>query len=95
MKTFIETYNEVKDKLSEMVTAENTDTITNLVKGLDEIKDLYEGQEKEVKGLKDKMVDIVRNTTFAKPSQESLEQQEKSLDDIMSDKLGEILAKRK
>ena len=91
---FNEAYDNYKKQLEGMLTADNTDTITNLVKGLDEIKELYEAQEKEVGALKDKLVDIVKNTTF-KTEPKSIEDEEKSLDDIMGDKLNEILAKRK
>ena len=95
MKTFEEMYNDLKGQMEALLTADNTDTVTNLVKGLDNIKERYNAQEEEMKGLKDKMVDLVRNTTFAKEP-ESIETQEpKSIDDLLVEGVNKIIKNRK
>ena len=91
---FNEAYDSYKKQLEGLLNADNTDTITNLVKGLDEIKELYEAQEKEVGALKDKLVDVVKNTTF-KTEPKPIDEPDKSMDEIMADQLNEIIAKRK
>ena len=95
MKKFEELYNNLKSQLEEMLTADNTDTITNLVKGLDEIKEQHNAQEEEMKGLKDKMVDIVRNTTFSKEPPKLDSEEPKSIDDVLQEQLNKIIEKRK
>ena len=93
MKTFNDFYNALKDGLNNLLTADNTEAVTNLVNSLDGIKDLHQSQEEEMTKLKDKMVDIVRNTTFAKQPEDVTE--EKSIDDIMNDELNKIISQRK
>lgn len=93
MKTFNDFYNALKDGLNNLLTADNTEAVTNLVNSLDGIKDLHQSQEEEMTKLKDKMVDIVRNTTFAKQPEDIIE--EKSIDDIMNDELNKIISQRK
>lgn len=94
MKKFEDLYKELNDGLSELLTADNTDTITKLKTSLDNIKDSHESQETEIKGLKDKMVDIVRNTSFKQEPPQIDIDEPKSLDEIMSDELNKILAKQ-
>ena len=93
MKTFNDLYTALKDGLNNLLTADNTEAVTNLVNSLDGIKDLHQSQEEEMTKLKDKMVDIVRNTTFAKQPEDVTE--EKSIDDIMNDELNKIISQRK
>lgn len=93
MKTFNDFYNALKDGLNNLLTADNTEAVTNLVNSLDGIKDLHKSQEEEMTNLKNKMVDIVRNTTFAKQPEDVIE--EKSIDDIMNDELNKIISQRK
>ena len=95
MKTFEEMYNELKGQMEALLTADNTDTVTNLVKGLDNIKERYNAQEEEMKGLKDKMVDIVRNTTFAKEPEGIEEHAPKSIDDLLAEGVNKIIQNRK
>ena len=64
MGKYEESIANLKAKLNSLLTAENTETITKAVSELDELAKIHADDEKEKVSLKDRIVDIVRNTSF-------------------------------
>ena len=88
--------NLLKDKI---LTADNTDVIAELTQELDSLSDEHEKTEKELTSVKDKLVDVVKNTSFKK---EEVDNQDKgetdepmSIDEASDEVLKEILANRR
>lgn len=54
----------LKENLNSLLTAENTDTITKAVSQLEEIEKIHESDNAEKQELKNRIVDIVKNTSF-------------------------------
>ncbi len=88
--------NLLKDKI---LTADNTDVIAELTQELDSLSDEHEKTEKELTSVKDKLVDVVKNTSFKK---EEVEKEDKgetdepmSIDEASDEALKEIFANRK
>lgn len=86
----------LKDKI---LTADNTDIIAEISQELDSLSDEHEKTEKELTSVKDKLVDVVKNTSFKK---EEIDNQDKgetdepmSIDDASEEALNEILANRR
>ena len=88
--------NLLKDKI---LNADNTEIIAELTQELDSLSDEHEKTEKELTSVKDKLVDVVKNTSFKK---EEIDNQDKgetdepmSIDDASEEALNEILANRR
>lgn len=88
--------NLLKDKI---LTADNTEIIAELTQELDSLSDEHEKTEKELTSVKDKLVDVVKNTSFKK---EEVDNQDKgetdepmSIDEASEEALNEILANRR
>lgn len=64
MNKYEELLNSLKDQLKNMVTADNTETITKAVGIIDELGKVHKEALDENSKLKDKIVDIVKGTTF-------------------------------
>ena len=64
MSKFTDTIMKLKDGLKELLTAENTEAITSLDKELDTLVETHETSEKQLQEVKDKLVDVVKNTSF-------------------------------
>lgn len=62
--SFEEYLSSLKKRLESLMTADNTETITSAVKDLDELNKLHGETTNEVSSLKNKIVDIVKGTTF-------------------------------
>ena len=97
--TFKEIINSVKDLLKEHLTADNTEFISKVDKELDNLSTTHEETEKELSSVKDKLVDVVKNTSFKKEdSQEEDVSDTKgamSLDEAIESSLKEIQNQRK
>ena len=86
----------LKDKI---LTADNKDIIAEISKELDSLSDEHDKTETELTSVKDKLVDVVKNTSFKK---EEIDNQDKgetdepmSIDDASEEALNEILANRR
>ena len=65
MEKFNSAYEKLKAFLAESLTAENTDKITALSTELDTMKSEMDKEEKDHRETKNKLVDYVKNTSFA------------------------------
>lgn len=98
MKTYGELVKSLKDNLNSLLTADNTDKITQAVSDLDELTKLNDDKDKEILGLKDRIVEVVKNTSFAdKPKNEDkhLIEEPKDLDKAFEDGLAKIQENRR
>lgn len=95
--TFKEKCQALKGSLKELLTADNTDQITKAVSEIDSMESLYEESEKEKQSLKDKMIDIVKNTSFSEksPSSDKTLLEKKSVDEALKDGLAKIISNDK
>lgn len=87
--------NLLKDKI---LTADNTDVIAELTQELDSLSDEHEKTEKELTSVKDKLVDVVKNTSFKKEEVEKDKgetDEPMSIDEASDEALKEIFANRK
>lgn len=88
----------LKDLLNSLLTADNTDTITRAVSELDELEKIHESDETEKLHLKDRIVDIVKNTSFKeenKVSESKLVEEPKDIDTALSENLAQIIKNRR
>ena len=69
----MELTNKIKEQLKELLTAENTEAITSIVAELDAIEQKHQATIEENGRLKDKIVDVVKGTTFSQPSESNIE----------------------
>ena len=91
MKTYKEIANDIKSSLKNMLTADNTDAITSLDKQIDELIEQHKAQENEIAEVKDKLIDVVKNTSFKTASKDAeIGAQDKSLDEILTEELNKI-----
>lgn len=88
---------EMKESLKTMLNADNVEQITALDKQLDKIDEAVDGKDKEITGLKDKIVDYVKNTSFKSsesPSEQDIGGNNKSIDDILIEEANKIYTSR-
>lgn len=97
MNKFDEKMNNIKEQLKSLLTADNTEQITKAVASLDELSNEYQASVNENSNLKNKIVEIVKGTTFKEQSKEanSLEPEgEVSLDEALKQAEQKILQER-
>ena len=95
MQKINEELNYLRSKLKDMLNADNTEAITDLSKHIDALENEAKAQETKVSELKDKLVDYVKNTSFKGAPEETIEDEHKSLDDILQENLAKIVNNRK
>ena len=95
MTKFEEKYNEFKEFLKGSLTGDNVDFITTLTTHLDELNTEHKSVEQENSSLKDKIVEYVKNTTFKEPPKEETHNEDKSIDEILTESIDDIIANRK
>ena len=82
---------EAKEGLKGLMTPENADVIAGIVAQLDEAEKEHKILQEQNQGLKDKYVNIVSNMTFPEKPKDSIEPQQKTLDEIMADNLKKVM----
>lgn len=94
--TLEESIAKVKESLKKIVTAENTEAVAQVSKDLDEVENLGKKIETDNTSLKDKIVDMVKDSISTKTPKDDVEpEKEKSLDDIMLEEAQKIQNKSK
>lgn len=86
---------EAKNGLKGLMTPENADAIAGIVAQLDLAEQEHKNLEEQNQGLKDKYVNIVSSMTFPEKPQESIEPQQKTIDEIMSENLQKVVNNRR
>ena len=92
-----ETKSQLKGLLNENSSQEQINAITSLDKQLDSLNEVYDQKEKEVNSLKDNLIDMVKNTSFKvdnSSNSDIIDQNPKSMDEILNDELVKITAKK-
>lgn len=96
-KTYQTTLNKIKETLKGLIKADSTtqeiETITALDKDLDELSKTHEETQQEAMAVKDKLVELVKTTSFKSSDVENNsigEQETHSLDDVLADELNKI-----
>lgn len=69
MATFKELIAQYKTLLKENLNDTNLDLITKLDKGLDELSDSHNKTEDDLSTTKDKLIEVVKNTSFKEDSE--------------------------
>ena len=92
--------NNLKDTLKSLLTDENTDIITKAVSQVDELTKIHEEDSNQITHLKDRIVDIVKNTSFKDVSQESTQNQKlvnepKDIETALKENVANIIKNRK
>ena len=82
---------EAKVGLKALMTPENADAIAGIVACLDDAEKENNNLQEQLTGLKDKYVDIVSNMTFPEKPKDSIEPQQKTLDEIINDNLKKVV----
>ena len=88
----------LKETLNSLLTADNTEQITKAVSVIDELEKIHDDDEKEKVALKDRIVDIVRNTSFKDEkggTPEKLVEEPKDLDESIKENVANIIKNRK
>ena len=89
----------LKETLNSLLTADNTEQITKAVSVIDELEKIHDNDEKEKVALKDRIVDIVRNTSFKDDGtggkSEKLTDEPKDLDESIKENVANIIKNRK
>ena len=86
---------QAKASLKALMTPENADAIAGIVAQLDEAEKEHKTLQEQNQGLKDKYVEVVSSMTFPeRPQQESVEPQQKTMDEIMKDNLVKVMEQR-
>ena len=70
MKTFAEILSQLRAEITELTTAENTEKIAGISKGLDTLEDVHKNAEEEAKSAKENLVKYVKEYALKKPSQD-------------------------
>ena len=91
----MEGINKAKEGLKALMTPENADAIAGIVAQLDEAEKEHKNLQEQNQGLKDKYVNIVSSMTFPERPQESVESQQKTMDEIVNDNLQKVIQNRK
>ena len=102
MKDFEKLLNETKVQLKGMLdnnpSQEQINAIADIDKKLDSIGEAFKGKQEEVNSLKDNLIEAVKGTGFKVTGSEhddsGADQNQKSMDEVMSEELDKIIAKR-
>lgn len=89
--------NTLKNSITKESSKEQIEFASNMDKNLDLILEEDKKQDNEITGLKDKLVEVVKGTSFKMKNDEDddpVEGDTKSLDDILKEKLNEIEDKK-
>ena len=95
MAKILDELNNLRSKVKDMVTADNTEAIAELTSHIDTLENEFKEQDKKMSEYKDKIVDIVKSTSFKEKPKDDIIEEHKSLDDIMADNLDKIIKARK
>ena len=97
-KVLGETKSLLKGMLNKESSQEQIDAITSLDKKLDTLNEAYSKKDEENNSLKDKLIDMVKNTSFkvdgASSDETDIGGNQKSMDEIMAEELNKITAKQ-
>ena len=89
----------IKQILKDSLNDQNLDLITKLDKEIDNLSQTHEETEKELSSVKDKLIDVVKNTSFKDENGPKLPQdntdEAMSVDEALEASLKEIEANRK
>ena len=89
----------IKQLLKDSLNDQNLDLITKLDKEIDNLSQTHEETEKELSSVKDKLIDVVKNTSFKDETGPKLPQdnteQVMSVDEALEASLKEIEPNRK
>lgn len=88
----------LKDTLNSLLNADNTETITKAVSELDELEKIHADDEKEKVELKDRIVNLVRNTSFKDEkggTPQKLVEEPKDMDASIKENVANIIKNRK
>lgn len=91
-----ETKSQLKALLNDKSSQEQISAITSLDKCLDNLNEVYNQKEEEVNSLKDNLIDMVKNTSFKvdnSSSDDIVDQNPKSMDEILKEELKKIAKK--
>lgn len=98
---FVKVLSETKIQLKEMLTKESSqdeiNRITEIDKKLDSLNEAFTEKTQENESLKDTLIESVKNTGFkVSPFQnnDDIDQNQKSMDEIMDEELQKVIAKR-
>lgn len=98
-KLMSETKTQLKGMLDSNPSQEQIKVITELDSKLDSINEAFKGKEEEVNSLKDNLIEAVKKTGFKVNGSEhddsGVDQNQKSMDEVMAEELDKIIAKRK
>ena len=101
MIDFKKVLSETKTQLKAMITKESSqeqiNAITSLDTQLDSLNEAFKTKEEEVNSLKDNLIDMVKNTSFkvdGSQSDDSMDGNQKSMEEIMQEELDKITAKQ-
>ena len=94
MNKISEILNQCRNLIKDLVTADNTESIAKVTKSLDEVENEANTMATENTSLKDKIVDMVKNSIVStnEPSQPTQEETPKSLDEIMIEEANKIVS---
>lgn len=99
MGKFQDTITLIKQLLKDSLNDQNLDLITKLDKEIDNLSQTHEETEKELSSVKDKLIDVVKNTSFKDEIGPKLPQDDTdkvmSVDEALETGLQEIIANRK
>ena len=91
----MEGINKAKEGLKGLMTPENADVIAGIVAQLDEAEKEHKNLQEQNQGLKDKYVNIVSSMTFPEKPNETIEPQQKTMDEIVNENLQKVIQNRK
>ena len=91
----MEGINKAKEGLKGLMTPENADAIAGIVAQLDEAEKEHKNLQEQNQGLKDKYVNIVSSMTFPERPTETIEPQQKTMDEIVNENLQKVIQNRK
>lgn len=96
MATFNETINEAKKGLKELLTADNTESVTAIDTLLDTLAAEHKKSSEKIGELQETIVKYVKGTAFNSPEDDDPAGAEtKSLDDIIASSLKDVLKNQK
>lgn len=96
-KLMSETKTYLKSMLTKESSQEQIDSITEMDKKLDSLTEAYDQKAGELDDMKDRYIESVKNTGFKGSNSKDdsgIDQNKKSIDDIMEEELDKIVAKQ-
>ena len=100
MPDFKSILGETKSQLKGMLTKESSQEqialITELDKKLDSLNEAFDSKNQELESMKDNLIEAVKSTGFKvnNSQQDEIEQNPRSMDDILNEELSKITAKK-